>query len=89
MTPNKPVVHYTTHTNTGVVVGRCVSLEPLDHTSVFVSNARPALTSPVVSVLWDHPSSVADSPVFETLNTVYIPAEQKQEVTDGNNSDWD
>lgn len=84
----KLVVHYTVHTNTDVVVGRRVHLKPLDHTSVFVSNTRESITSPVVNVFWEDPRSVADSPVFETLNTLYVPADQQQEVYNGDNTAW-
>lgn len=54
-----------------VTVGDSALVLPLDHPSDTVSNTTWARTSPVQKILYQ----ASNGPVFETLNTVYLPAD--------------
>ena len=62
--PEKATVQYAC-LHTVPEVGHHVVLVPVDHTSPFVSNYRPATTSKVVRV--------GENGEFETMNTIYKP----------------
>lgn len=54
-----------------VAIGRIVLVLPVDHPSEDVSNKTWAYTSRVRAVLYES----SNGPVFETENTIYLPAE--------------
>jgi len=51
-------------------VGKSAMIKPIDHTSPFVSNTQHVFTSTVVKVSPDGS--------FETINTLYVPTNEKQ-----------
>ena len=65
--PEKATVHYSTliPPDYKVYEGTGVVLVPVDHTSPFVTNGEPAVTSAV--------TRVGDNGEFETKNTIYKP----------------
>ncbi len=76
----KKRVHY--KAVTGVNVGDCAFVLPVDHPSDAVSNTKWALTSRVISATWDMvagPDGFGDDDLveFETMNTVYIPVQEE------------
>ena len=61
----KPVVKYKLPIPSIINVGECQVIEPIDHPSPFVSNTKPIITSPVVTV--------GQHGMFATQNTIYVP----------------
>jgi hypothetical protein len=61
----KPIVHYTPTAFDSIVYGFYAYVEPVDHTSPYVSNTRAVTTSRVIRV--------ENNGVFETMNSIYIP----------------
>lgn len=56
------------------VVGCPARVVPLNHPHQFVKNREWATTSPVQSLTW-----TPNGPVFETLNTIYVPVDEDDE----------
>lgn len=71
---SKPKVRYA---DVGFVApGFSATVRPLDHPSDLVSNKTWVRTTPVQKILY-HSSN---GPVFETLNTIYLPADTIEHV---------
>lgn len=60
----------------GLMVGWSALVLPIDHYSEYVSNHVWARTSPVQAILYESSSG----PVFETENTLYMPADTDEYV---------
>ena len=68
---SKPVVKYQHDSIIGSLkVGKSAMIKPIDHASPFVSNTQHVYTSSVVKINADNS--------FETMNTLYVPTNEKQ-----------
>lgn len=56
------------------IIGFPATVVPLNHPSDLVSNRVWATTSTVQSITW-----TPNGPVFETLNTIYVPVDEDDE----------
>ena len=62
---SKPIVHYTPTAFDSIILGFYAYVQPIDHTSPFVSNTKAVSTSRVIRI--------EKNGVFETANSIYVP----------------
>ena len=64
---NKPVVQFSRKAGVVILHGRAL-LKPIDHTSVFVSNTKQAITSLILKQEYKYGRIIS----LETENTIYM-----------------